>query len=143
MRLKKYILIFISFFFISCEDDNETQLLQLGTYEGTYTVIFNYGTSESHTNYSETQLILGEGYYKITENTYITPPYSLGKYELSSTNIIFQDTIIHTAEFDWSLIIHGEYQYEFEGNKLTMSQIETVGYLNEVRKYTYELQKQD
>lgn len=143
MKKNKYILLIFSFLFISCEKEDENQSLDLGTYEGTYTVVFNYGKSNSYTNSGETQLILGQDYYSITGNTYITPPFSLGKYELSSTNIVFQDTIYHTAEFDGSLIIHGEYQYEFDGNTLTMSQIETFDYLNETRKYTYELQEQD
>ena len=119
--------------------DINTIMLEYGTYVGEYTAIFHYGTSEAFSNSGQTELTLSDDGYCITETTYVTPPASCCTYELNETTITFQDTIIHTAEFDWTLIIDGEYNYEFDGNHLVMFQINT----QQKRKYTYDLVKKE
>jgi|GEM_PF-5290266 len=127
----------------SCEDANqpssveETVTLEPGHYKGTYTYIWQVGSGNEDSVTCNTELILLESEYSISAIQRNCPPRSAGSCEITSTTITFQDTAVHTAEFDHALIIHGTYDYTFDDPTLEMSQMDTV--LD--RKYVYKLSK--
>ena len=84
-----------------------------------------------------TTLTIDEAGYNLTETTYVTPPRSAGHCQWNENSISFEDTSIHTAEFDWQLIIRGAYVYRFDGTTLDMSQYD----IDDDRKYRYILMK--
>ncbi|NOY06401.1 MAG: hypothetical protein GXO82_07195 [Chlorobi bacterium] len=126
----------------SCEDANQPSVedsitLEPGHYKGTYTYTWQIGSVDEDSVTCDTELTLFEGGYSIEEIQNNCPPHSAGPCEITPTTITFQDTVVHTAEFDNTLIIHGTYVYTFEDPALEMSQMDTS--LN--RKYVYRLTK--
>jgi len=111
---------------LGCEDSS-SQRLNVGTYSGEYKVFNNIGTSEENFTSGETELTIDLNGYHLTENTYITPPFSAGQCSWTETTITFQDTVVHTAEFDWTLIIGGTYTYIYDAENN--------------RKYSYRLER--
>lgn len=49
------------------------------------------------------------------------PALCHGKYKLEDENIIFTNECMWTADFDWTLILSGEYSYSLDGNLLQMT----------------------
>ncbi len=123
-------------FLVRCEEDAISPL-GVGRYSGEFTVFYQYNTDEETTSSGPTTLTIDENGYNLTETTYVTPPRSAGRCQWNESSISFEDTIIHTAEFDWQLIIHGAYVYSFDGTTLDMSQYDSDG----KRKYRYILRK--
>ena len=65
------------------------------------------------------------------------PAGGSGTYEMKGSKITFSDTNIWLANFDWNLILSGEYDYLINGNELTISANK-----NSVGFYKYELKKE-
>jgi len=135
--IKKLSLVMIISIMMTGCDNNTADELEFGTYSGSFTVFYDYNTSEQTSHSGSTVLTLDEGGYNLTEETYVTPPRSIGNCEWTAATISFQDTTIHTAEFDWQLIIHGSYVYSYDGLTLDMSQLDS----DAKRKYRYILTK--
>ncbi|MBT3317598.1 hypothetical protein HN388_06410 [bacterium] len=135
--MKRIILLLLCLILMVGCSDSASQKLEIGTYSGEYTVINNYGSPEEYSNSGVTELTLDQDSYNLTGETYITPPFSSGHCNWTGTSITFQDTINHTANFDWTLIIGGTYNYSYDDNALEMSQVDT----DNNRKYTYSLTK--
>jgi len=135
----KYVSIITFFFLISCDNQNDfTAEIIEGTYRGTYTVINNYASDHEDSESGSVELLLEHNNYMITPEVYLTPPNSIGKYTLATSSIIFQDTVEHTANFDWTLIIAGEYQYKLVEDNLELMQIDSENN----RKYIFDLLKE-
>ncbi|MFN5427704.1 MAG: hypothetical protein ACK5BO_06685, partial [Bacteroidota bacterium] len=60
-----------------------------------------------------------------------------GTFQVNKNKMIFSDDKMWTADFDWNLILNGEYEAVFDGKKLTLSANK-----NNVGNYRYELEKQ-
>ena len=144
-KLRFTLICILLFFTINCEnvdddlEDDNRLMLEYGVYEGKYTAIFQYDTSGTYSETGDTKFTLSEKGYEITEDTYITPPYSAGTCVFDDSTIIFQDTTIHTDEFDWTLIINGEYEYVLIGDHFLMDQVQP----QHKRKIVYDLAKQE
>lgn len=110
-----------------CQIGNEpsrTQDLQ-GVWEGTYTRTDHFGTDSALTQEgSATFRFTGTEYSCYGEEFYL-PPGGAGNYRISDSKIILTDLAGHTAEFDWSLILSGEFDYSFDGKNLTLTQHDT------------------
>lgn len=118
-------------------EDSPSNTIEIGSFSGEYKIFHNYGASDESWSSGMTELTIDENGYHLTESTYITPPLSGGRCDWSETTISFQDTVIHTAEFDWTLIIDGSYDYTYDGSILELSQFDP----DYNRKYTYILTK--
>ena len=104
-----------------------------GTYSGTFTVNYSDGTGKST---GATTLELKNGRYTCTGNHNRVPAGGSGTYSISNGKIIFEDENIWTCDFDWNMILKGEYYYTFDGKKLKFSENKNgVGY------YEYDLVK--
>ncbi len=97
-----------------------------GTYSGTFTV-----TRGSEKNTRNTSLKLENGTYSCTTR-------GSGNYSVSNNKIIFNDENNWTADFDWNLILNGEYDYTFDGKRLHISANK-----DSVAHYEYDLEKED
>lgn len=124
----------IGFILLSgCSESEEVPgLIELsGTYEGTFTVEYsNGGLSQSNpvtVSFSDNTFASTVG-----ENRF--PAGGSGKYELGVNSIIFTDDNIWTADFDWNLVLNGEYSVIVSENIITLTANK-----NDVGVYTYEL----
>jgi len=118
--------------FLSCNRNDEiSKPIEEGTYSGTFTVIYSSGKRTGTTTLS-----LENGKYICTGNSDRIPAGGSGDYSIKDNKITFNDVNFWTAEFDWNLILKGEYNYRFNGKELTISASK-----NEVGYYEYDLKK--
>ena len=113
-------------------DEKESISIKEGTYSGTFTVTYSSGKQTG-----TVKLILENGMYLCSGNADFIPAGGFGTYSIKNDVIVFVDENFWTANFDWNLILKGEYGYSFNGKKLKFS-----AYKNDVGLYEYDLQKQ-
>ena len=97
--------------FVSCDKKDDIE----GVYTGVFTVKYAEDTSECK---GETTLKLQDGKYSCTGNPNRVPAGGSGSYTISDGKITFFDENFWTADFDWNLILSGEYDYTFAGDNL-------------------------
>lgn len=114
--MKPYLLIILICFtsLTSCDKED----VNYATIEGNYTGIFQRGVNTSdvalHLVNNEFSGGSTEGYNKF-------PAICKGTYTIKNKEIIFNNTCIWTAEFDWTLILSGTWNYTFKNNTLTLN----------------------
>jgi hypothetical protein len=89
-----------------------------GTYHGTFTITEEGLPAESGT---VTFTFSGDGYFCRPERKYV-PPSGGGLFLVIGRTMTLTDTAVHTAEFDWSLILGGEFSFTFDGSRLLLEQ---------------------
>ena len=75
--------------------------------------------------------------YQCTPNSLYLPPSGGGSYKVKPGIITLTDLVLHTAEFDWSLILNGDFQYFRDGSKIVLTQ----GDVQRNRSRRIEIQK--
>lgn len=124
MRRLCYLFI-LALAFSACKKDKGTNAFK-GSYEGTFRTIVNQKMvmSESKVLFSDDQ------YYSMKGR-------GSGKFSLQGNSIVrFEDKNIWTADFDWGLILNGDYQYKTKGDSLILTKIlPALPYANTVYNY--------
>lgn len=87
-----------------------------GTYRGTFTVVYDTATLTG-----STVLHLSGGRYECDGNDNRIPAGGSGTYRTENGIILFQEERMWTANFDWNLILKGEYNYSVSGRRLKLS----------------------
>lgn len=131
--MRKIYLTFTIFFFAIFLSNCEKEDLEIkeGTYHGTFTVTYDSGTQTG-----QTTLVLNNGRYTCSGNSNRIPAGGSGTYSFDKDKITFNDENFWTADFDWNLILSGEYNFSFDGKKLQI-----FADKNEVGYYDYEIEK--
>lgn len=130
-----FLIAIVSFAINSCSSDDEPSTPNLtGTYSGTFRV--EYQNGESFSNPVEVSF-MSENKYNSSGNDKYIPAGGSGTYEVNESIIEFKDINYWTANFDWNLILNGEYEYSLTGDQLTLS-----AHKNEMGLYIYELNKE-
>ncbi|MEP0987356.1 hypothetical protein [Ekhidna sp.] len=116
MRVKLLLLLITIVFINSCDDERLTLADLDGTYEG------NFIRSSPYAKYAPAQVTLtfAKGQFQGASEKTKYPAICNGTYEVEGDKVEFINTCIWTAEFDWSLILSGEFYIEFEANTLTL-----------------------
>lgn len=104
-----------------------------GTYKGTFTVTYSTGTQTG-----QTTLELKNGVFTCTGNPNRIPAGGSGTFFVNKRIITFSDKNFWTADFDWNLILNGDYNYSFNGSKLQLTKSSNGG----TAYYEYDLEKQ-
>lgn len=115
---------------MGCKKDNLN--IKDGTYKGTFTVTYSSGTQTG-----QTTLELKNGKFTCSGNSNRIPAGGSGTFSSDNGKITFNDENGWTADFDWNLILNGNYDYTFDGKKLIFSADK-----NNVGNYNYDLEKQ-
>jgi len=107
-----------------CQDNPTTSdSVQIeGEYNGTFTITYHVGTDSARTETGAVEFSFDDGRYDVDGEQRYLPPRGGGKYTIGSS-INLTDRELHTAEFDWSLILNGSFDYEMKENTLTMTQL--------------------
>jgi hypothetical protein len=116
--IRAFVALILILFFSACEEEGITLPLRNGTYVGTFSIKRDDGAVQAG---GVTFTFRGNTYSCIPENLYL-PPSGAGSYRLSGNTLTLTDTARHTAEFDWTLILNGDFTYSFDGNILTLIQ---------------------
>lgn len=96
--------------------------IQAGDYVGTFSIRSENGTTQSGL---VTFRFRANTYSCIPEKVYL-PPSGGGSYRLGDKSLTLTDTVMHTAEFDWTLILNGDFTYSNDGEKITLIQNDTA-----------------
>lgn len=137
----RYLLILIlAFSFIGCDKDKDNTV---GSFtEGVYNGTFQRKTNAGGKIVGVILYLNSNGYNGAHDNDNDIyeryPVIGLGTYSVSAGKISFLDSLYYTADFDWTLILSGEYDYSVNGDNLTI----TRQYNNGV-KDIYKLRKGD
>lgn len=118
-------------FIVNCKKDNHQ--IDKGTYTGTFKVVYSSSTQTG----TVTVELKSSNKYSCTGNSNYIPAGGSGDYTIDSDKINFKDEHAHTANFDWNLILNGQYNYSFDGKHLKMWADK-----NNVGRYEYDLDKQ-
>jgi len=124
----------VVFTLLGCDNDTPNAISTLeGTYTGNFTVVYENGSE-----YSNPVIVTFEsGSYTSSDGENRVPAGGSGTYEIEEGIISFTDDSFWTAEFDWNLVLHGEYNISH-----TKAEIRLTANKNDVGTYTYVLNKQ-
>ena len=115
MKSKILIGVTLLFVLISCnKNDSEIAIPQITN--GNYIGIF-----ERNGVNSNVQLNLNSGTFNGQSTTQKFPALCNGTYSITGNTINFEDKCVWTAEFDWTLILNGQWNYVMSGNILTLT----------------------
>ena len=103
----------ISVLFIGCTKNYQNKIE--GRYQGTF---HRYIDPVSNPATSTVQLHFSEEDFTGVSSTPKYPAIGSGKYSATANKLNIENQSFYTADFDWSLIFDGEFNYKFEGNKL-------------------------
>ena len=103
----------------SGEDDPGAFPLELdGSYRGRYWVTHHDGTSEQVRQDGSVWMRFHEGNYEVRGDHKLLPPAGSGEYRIEGRELILVDTAVHTADFDWTLILKGRFDIDAGGEGL-------------------------
>lgn len=116
------------------DTDQQNLLLVDGVYSGTFTLTTPIGISSG-----DVTIEINGNRFAASGNSNRIPAGGSGTWSLDPDNhiIVFQDENFWTADFDWSLILSGNFIYTFDGNNLVLNR--SVGDGSTTQKY--ELKK--
>jgi len=87
-------------------DDNAVRVLKEGVYTGTFT--------RTGMDTAEVKLYVQGATYRGESNIARYPAICAGSHVIDGNTISFTDTCARTADFDWTLILDGNFSYEQE-----------------------------
>ena len=116
----KYLFFIVVLILISCEDNG----IGDGTIlSGTYTGKFNRSNMYGKYPQSNVTLTFSESGFSGESDMIKYPAICNGTYTISGNEIDFSNGCFWTAEFDWSYILSGKFEFIVEGNQLEMVRI--------------------
>lgn len=104
----------------SCQKSENVTSQPNGKYSGVFTVTYPNGATHSNSvtvNFSSSDKSFN---CSGNRNDYY-PAGGSGSYKIENSKIVFSDTNIWTANFDWNLILNGSYNYTMNGTQLIIS----------------------
>ena len=113
--------IIVCAFCSGCDEVPLNLAIRNGTYVGTFTIRQPDGTEQSG---GVTFIFNGERYSCFPEKYYL-PPSGAGTCYSRGNTVTLTDNVAHTAEFDWTLILGGDFNFSFDGKTLTLTQNDT------------------
>jgi hypothetical protein len=90
-----------------------------GSYAGTYAITHGYSTPSPRTEVGQARLEIEAGRYTLVGDVRYVPPSGCGTVRVGET-VQFADDCFHTAEFDWTLIVSGDFVYTRVGHRITL-----------------------
>jgi hypothetical protein len=117
MRYKHFILLLLAGLILSCKKPGSTFSILDGTYTGT----FQRQTITSGHISNVTVTFSGNNWSGESQSAKY-PALCNGTFEVNGTNDInFENACIWTAEFDWTLILSGNYNIRIAGNDIEIT----------------------
>lgn len=117
MKVKIYLPLFFLGFSFGCKKPTNVDVLTEGNYTGVL-VITNSMKSVPVTQ--PISISLKDGEFNITPNANLKPFGGKGTYTFKNKIGYFTDDGVWTADFDWNMILNGEYDIRSSGVDLTL-----------------------
>ena len=130
---KTALLMLLAVAFAGCD---ETEIANLkGSYSGTF--IYHNPSDAAAPKSGPVTVTFDGTTYSSTRNPDYIPAGGSGTFEFSDKKTVkFEDQNFWTANFDWNLILKGEYDYEIKGDSLIITRSR-----DEVKLYEYRLKR--
>lgn len=109
--------VFISLSIINCSSDNSSDKILEGDFSGT----FQRANSTDQFATSEVSLTFENGTFEGFSDINEYPAICNGTFEVDETEVIFENTCAFTADFDWTYILDGTFEYTFSDDELRIS----------------------
>ena len=116
MKINFFKLAVIALLFAACTDTDTSTRLQ-GTYEGVFYRVRDNLKGES----SNVTLNFSEDRYSGTSSVVKYPAICEGTFVPSSDEILFRNSCMWTAEFDWTLILDGTFKVTRTADEIILS----------------------
>lgn len=113
MKAKILILLGLLMLIVGCKSDDENIQTNIS---GAYVGIF-----ERNGNSSNVELTFNSGTYNGQSEIEKFPAICDGTYSTSGNTITFEHDCLWTADFDWTLILSGEWNYSLRNKVLIMN----------------------
>lgn len=113
---KVFIALLLTSVIVACDDDTMNIDTISGTYQGTF------GRSHPNAKFesSEVTLTFRDNGFTGTSEKSRYPAICHGSFEVNGNTITFTDSCIWTADFDWSLILSGDFEASTNGKELIL-----------------------
>ncbi|WP_241077729.1 hypothetical protein [Flavimarina sp. Hel_I_48] len=98
---------------VGCDSDDDSVNYNL---EGNYTGVF-----ERNDSVSNVQLSLKNATFSGESEVQKFPAICRGAFIVSGSSVTFENVCPWTAEFDWTLILNGSWNIDFEDNNLILT----------------------
>lgn len=131
MKISYLFIIGLACSFTGCQKSTVTPVQLQGTYKGSLKSIANGNTAQLLSS-SVAVTISGNLY----QSTLQGPASSKGSFRISNNELIFTDSLAHTANFNWNELLNGTYTQGTIADSLVWTK--TLGTF----KYVYTLKKQ-
>lgn len=112
MKVKHFSFLVLLVIMLGCNQDEEN----LQSLNGTYMGIFVRNQQAA-----KVELSFDNGTYQGYSERYKFPALCRGTYTVSGSKITFANDCPWTAEFDWTLILSGEWDFKLTGNILILT----------------------
>lgn len=90
-----------------------------GAFVGTYSITHDYSSPDPRLEEGSVRLTIEDGEYTLTSAKRYVPPGGCGSVRVGEV-LSFSDECVHTAEFDWTLIIRGDFTYTLRGSDIVL-----------------------
>jgi hypothetical protein len=117
MKTQVVLLISIVIGFAGCDKSKNTNT---GIPESAYFGTFQRIATSGDAMVSNVMISLVEGKWSGQTDIEKYPALCRGSYEIKNGKVIFTNECAWTADFDWSLILSGEYEYSYNDSSLTI-----------------------
>ncbi len=132
------------FSLINCsKPEKESQDKTFKIKEGKYSGIFYRTISWKPTEYAVVNITFTSNKWEGTSDEAYYPVICHGTYELKDSVITFNNECAFSTNFDWSLILAGDYDFLVENDTLKFSRIISIDSANFVSKNVYKLTYQE
>lgn len=129
-------LMMLSLILTSCEEGEDIPLTKL---EGTYVGSFQRIVGNEPGPVSQVTLAFGSTTWEGQSDTPKYPALCKGSYEVRGSRIIFDNSCFFTADFDWSLILKGEFEIKHTGNSVTFTKVHPGSTTQIIDVYTLQV----
>ncbi len=117
MRFSFLAIIVAVFAMAGCKKDRASSSSLSGDYTGT----FVHSTIAGRYMTAHVTVHLGKNDFSGSSDMVNYPAICRGTWEVSGNALQFNDQCIWPANFDWTLILTGSYEYHFDGKHLSLS----------------------
>lgn len=112
-------MLIISLSFSACTDKVSPVAKLSGTFDGTF---FYRPASDLQVQSGSAKISFSENRYVSARNATYIPAGGSGTLEILMDDLIsFKDENIWTANFDWGLVLNGNFKYRFKGDSLILT----------------------
>jgi hypothetical protein len=92
-----------------------------GRFDGTYTIIHGYSTASPRVESGPAHLEIQGQHYEVYGDRYLPPP-GCGTVQVGKT-VHFADECFHLANFDWTLIIQGDFAFSRAADRVILERV--------------------